>query len=233
MATMGWLSLMSPAEPKNGAVPKENTPPSRATVQYPCVASGGGGPPGPWKAATCVPAPTSTSPRAAAGVVKWLTGPRTKCTTSLPVPGSSPCRTPAPVSTDQTSPPATMGGPSALVGVCQAWLNEGALRSTRSALTPVVHGTYRNGGAQASPPKAAQAVPEKARGSLRAASGAVRNRYPAPDLPAWKAIPLPSSSGPVEPRSLSVALSLAHVGDWKKPSSWRLGARRSTLSVKS
>src|SRR5437879_3630632 len=43
MATMGWLSLMFPAEPKNGAVPKENTPPSHATVQSPCGAKGGAG----------------------------------------------------------------------------------------------------------------------------------------------------------------------------------------------
>ena len=141
MATMGWLRRMFPAEPKKGAVPKEKTPPSRAAAQYPWVLSGGGGPPGPWKAATLAPAPTMTSPRAAVGVVKWLTEPREKCTTSLPVAGSRPWSTAVPVLTDHTRPPATMGGPLAAVDVCQTWLKEGALRSTRNALTPLEQGT--------------------------------------------------------------------------------------------
>ena len=35
MDTIGWLSLMEPVEPKNGASPKAKMPPSLATSQYP------------------------------------------------------------------------------------------------------------------------------------------------------------------------------------------------------
>ena len=35
MPTMGLLSLMLPADPKNPASPKLKTPPSEATAQYP------------------------------------------------------------------------------------------------------------------------------------------------------------------------------------------------------
>ena len=35
MPTIGWFSRMPPVDPKNAASPKANTPPSRATSQYP------------------------------------------------------------------------------------------------------------------------------------------------------------------------------------------------------
>src|SRR5205807_791215 len=72
MATIGWLSLIPPVEPKKRASPKPNAPPSLAASQYPApdgvaaMATIGRlslmDPVEPWKAASPRPTPTGRWP---------------------------------------------------------------------------------------------------------------------------------------------------------------------------
>src|SRR4051812_18764015 len=130
---------MPPVLPWNTAVPNENTPPSRATAQYPCVPTGGGGPAGPEKATTLRSAATITNPSTAVGDVNRRADPTPAWNRMWPSFGSSAYSVAAVVLMTHTAPPATIGGPLALLGPCQAIENDGAAVSRRRARMPSSH----------------------------------------------------------------------------------------------
>src|SRR5882762_9620867 len=170
---------------------------------------------------------TSTWLPCRAGVANRLVTPTAICWVERPVAGSSACSTPTLWSSAQTRPPPITGEPA--IEACQSTCAVPA-ESIRTARIPSSHGTYTTSPSPAAPPNPRHTAPCHTCPPTPP-SWPCRSTYPVPDLPAMNTHFVPTSTGPIEPRSRSSSLSEPHVVGEYESSSFASTPFCSTLSL--